>query len=120
MADVNEVLVLLKGSTKPFDIFIFNQDDQPEVLSAFDAATFSIREEESGPDIVLLRTADVNLAIDTANAKLTGTLSQPQADALKVGPMVGDVALRETSSGKWFHLDRIRVRVLNGFAPHTT
>lgn len=119
MADVNEVLTLIKGSSKPFDIFIFDQRGAAENLAVFDQATLSLREEEGGSTLLLRRTADVNLSINSSASKLTGTLLQADADSLKTGEMIIDVALRETSSSKWFHLDRIRARILNSFAPHT-
>lgn len=119
MADLNEVLVLIKGSTKPFDVLVFDQNDQPENLTVFDHATFTLRDSETASNLLLRRTADGNLTINAGASKLTATLTQPEADALKTGDLVAMVSFRETATGKWVDLDRIRVRVLNSFATHT-
>ncbi len=120
MADVNEVLLLIKGSTKPFDVFVFDQNDQPENLAVFDQATLVLRESDAGANLLLRRTADGNLSINTTASKLTATLSQGEADGLKAGgELVAMVSLRETLTQKWVDLDRIRVKVLNSFAVHT-
>lgn len=121
MFDVDQVLVLIKGSTQPFDILLFDENGQPEILSVFDQATLVIREEEAGSNLLLRRTADGNLSINASASKLTGTLTQVEADALtpKPGYFIADVALRNTADQKWVHMDRIHVQILNSFAPHT-
>lgn len=117
--DVSEVLELVKGSTVSFDVLIFDPNDVKEDLSIYDQATLSIREEEGGANLLLRRVADLNLSINVSAGKLTATLTQVEADALKPGTFIVDVALRETAGQKWRHLERFNCRVLNSFAPHT-
>ena len=121
MADSSEVLKLVKGSTQPFEIYVFDENDAPANLSVFDKATFSLREEEAGSTLLLRRTEDANLTINTGASKLVATLSQAEADALKAGGiLIADVAFRTPAPDlKWVHLDRIKVKVLNSFTPHT-
>ena len=120
MADVNEVLKLIKGSTQSFEVLVFDENDQPANLSVFDQATFALREEESGSTLLLRSTQAGNLSINVGAAKLVATLTQVEADALKPGgTLIVDVALRVPVALTWVHLDRIKVKVLNSFAPHT-
>lgn len=120
MADVNEVLKLIKGSTQSFEFLVFDENDQPANLSTFDKATLALREEEGGSTLLLRRTEDSNLSINVGAAKLVATLTQAEADALKPGGLlIADVALRVPVALTWVHLDRVKVKVLNSFAPHT-
>lgn len=120
MADTDQVLTLIKGSTQPFDILLFDELDAPLVLSIFDHATFKMREEEAGADVLVRSTQATTLSINASASKLTGTLSQVEADALVPNKTyIADVALRVTADQKWVSVDRIKVRVVNSFAPHT-
>ncbi len=118
-ADINEVLILIKGSTKPFDVYLYDANDAAENLAPFDQATLAVREEESGANQLLRKTSDATLSISVSASKLIAVLTQVEADALVPGLYVADVALRETSTQKWIHTDRFKVRVVNSMAPHT-
>ena len=117
--DVSEKLVLVKGSAVPFDVFLLDPNDAKEDLSIFDRAALSIRDEEGGPDILLRSTQaspTPNLSINVSAGKLTATLTQAEADALKEGDFVMDVVLRETAAPNLErHTDRIAVRIVNSW-----
>lgn len=116
--DVSEELVLTKGAAIPFDLFFFDPNDAKEDLSIYDRATLSIREEEGGADILARSTQSGNLSINVSAGKLNATLTQLEADGLKVGLHVMDIALRETASGLWRHIERAYVRIVNSWSAH--
>lgn len=119
MSDLSEVLTLVKGSVKPFDVYLFNENDSPESLAGADEATFTVKDGPSSAASILTRSrAGGTLTIDVANSKLTMTLSQGEADGLTPGEYIGDLAIR-FGSGNWFHADLIRVRITPSFAAHS-
>lgn len=111
-------LRIVKGSTKPFDIELFDDNDVVEDLSTATLATFVMRNELTGSNVLLLRTTDGNLAIDSGDSKLTGTLTQIQADALVAGVYIAEAAIRFGATD-WIHTDPFYVRVLLSAAPHS-
>jgi hypothetical protein len=119
MADVSQELVLIQGSTKDFDILLFDQNDSPESLAGADQATFAVKETvDAGTNILLRRTADANLTITAASGKLTATLTQVESDALKPGTYIGEAAVRFPGP-KWLHTDPFFVRIQPPVAPNT-
>lgn len=110
---------LVKGSVKPFDVFILDDNDVKEDLSTAEAATLVIKESiDAATNVVLRRTTDGNLSIDEDEGKVTGTLTQGEANALTPGSYVGEVAVR-LGATDWFHTDPFIVVIEPSAAPHS-
>jgi hypothetical protein len=102
---------------KPFDILLFDENDNAESLVGATDATFRVLkfiEDEAANAILDVDTAS-ELAIDIVNSRLTVTMTTAQADALPVGTFVGQANIK--ISGKWFATDPFHVKVSKRFAP---
>lgn len=122
MAAINEIpttLLLIKGSTASFEIYLYDNLGNAEDISSAQAATFVVKEYEEASTSVLTRaTSAANLSIDTGNRKLVGTLTQGEADALVPGTYIGVASLRFGATN-WVNCKRVTVVVQNSFASHS-
>lgn len=117
MSEQPDTLTLIMGSTVPFDVYLFDEEDVAEDLSAVTAATFIVKPSAVSPTFVLKRqTASGNLTVNADEAKLTATITQAEANGLVAGMYVGEVALQ--IGGAWRHTDPFFVRVVPSMAPH--
>ena len=112
-----KTLTLLQGSVRSFDINLVDGNDTAEVLTGASDATFRVLAdpEVATAPIIDQDTTVGDLTIDISNSKLTGTLTQVQADALEPGLYVGQVGIK--ISGSWLFTDPFHVRVQDSFAP---
>lgn len=111
-----KTLTLLQGSVRPFDIVLYDGNDELEDLTGATDATFRVLadpEDASSPIIDI--DTDGDLAINISSSKLTGTLSQDDADDLAPGLYVGQVGIK--ISGSWLYTDPFHVRIKDSFAP---
>ena len=111
------LLELIQGSVKPFDVFLFDEEDHAEDLSTATDATLRIMkyiEDEAANAILDVDTAG-ELSIDAANSKLICAITTVQADALPVGRFVAQANVK--FGGKWFTTDPFHVLVSKRFAP---
>ena len=110
-------LELLQGSVRPFNIELKDGADEPEVLTGATDATFRVLAdpEVATSPIIDMDTTVGDLAIDIPNSKLTGTLSQSDADALTPGVYVGQAGIK--ISGSWLYTEPFHVRIKDSFAP---
>ncbi len=112
-------LVLVKGSSKSFEIVLVDAEGNPESLSGWDRASFRVLAKIGDATPILSRdTAAGNLAVDVPTSTLTATLSQAEADALVPGFYVGEAAVRYSAGSKWFHTRLERVRIRASIAHH--
>lgn len=103
------VLELIKGSTKPFDVFLFDENEVKEDLSSADRAIIQVRKSIGG-DIVLSRdTTANNLTIDSANGKLVATLTGAEAAALSTGTFIASAKVRFGDDDSWQDTDPFQV-----------
>lgn len=111
-------LKLTKGSTKPFDIVFYDDNDVLAVLAGASAGTFIIKKSVNGANILVRTTTGgtPTLTLDIPNAKLIGALSQIEADALPVGTFIGMASVQFGS--KWEDSDPFIVEIAPGFASH--
>ena len=110
-------LTVIQGSTKPFHIKIFNDNDLAEDLSTADKATFRITEYiGSAVDILLRDTGAANLVINKADSRLEVTLNITEAEGLSLGTFLGQAAVRFGSEDSWFYTDPFRVVILEPVA----
>jgi len=106
------VLELIQGSTKPFDVYIFDENEVAEDLSSADRAIVEIRKSMGG-DVVLSRDSSAgNVTIGTG--KLTCTLLAYEAAALDTGDFIGAAKVRFSDDDAWQDTDPFIVRVLPG------
>lgn len=116
---MTDPLRLVKGSTKPFDVFLLDDNDAAEDFSTAQEATLVIKESLQAEDEILsLSSFDDNLTIDEDTGKVTGTLTQDEADDLPPGSYVGEVAVRMGATD-WIHSDPFLVVIEPSAAPHS-
>ena len=109
------ILTLIVGSTRPFDIEIVDENNAEFSMAGITRASFRIATSLSATDDVLtLDTDEGDLAIGTG--KLTGSMTQAQADALETGIFVAEAALLIGSG--WQHTDVFHVHVRPAVAEH--
>ena len=110
-------LELIQGSVRPFSIELYDENDTAENLTGATDATFRVLADPDDPSspVIDLDTGSANLSIDIVNAKLVGTLSQVEADALEPGLYVGQAAIK--ISGSWLFTLPFHVRIKDSFAP---
>lgn len=117
-----EVLELLLGSAGTFEVFLFDQNDEPEDLSAVDDAILTIKDGTSEGAEVLLElkksSSPTDIIVSTANSKLTCIVNQAEADALDDGLFPCDVALHFSPSNIWKHTDAFLVRIRRTISAH--
>lgn len=112
-------LEIVKGSTRPIVLDFLNEDDVTMSLTGATAATLAVKSSrDDSADVLLLRTADGNLAIDEAAGTLTGTISQVVADALDPGTYIANASVQFAAG--WQPTDPFLVTVLDSVAPHST
>jgi len=110
-----DTLTLIVGSTRPFDVELVDKDDAELSLAGVTRATLRIATSLSATaDILSLDTDEGDLAIGTG--KLTGTMTQAQADALTTGIHICECALLIGSG--WQHTDLFHVHVRPAVAEH--
>lgn len=110
-------LEILQGSVRSYDIELVDGNDVAEVLTGATDATFRVLAD---PDVATSPIIDQDttvgdLAISIPNSKVTGTLTQVQADALIPGLYVGQVGIK--ISGSWLYTEPFHVRIKDSFAP---
>ena len=105
----NRELEIVVGSVRPVNIYLFDERDEAEALGAATKATFTVKSDST--TTLLSRDTDAaNLTIDTANSRLTATVSQVEADALTPGTYYGGVAV-EFAEG-WYQSDPFTVKII--------
>lgn len=112
-------LKLISGSTKPFDIVIYDDNDVLAVLAGATAGTFIIKRSVNDSTSVLVRTTTgitPTLTLDIPNSKLIGALSQEEADDLPVGVFIGMISVQ--FGANWEDSDPFIVEITPGFASH--
>lgn len=110
-------MTMVVGSTEPMEVHVLDDKGNPESPSGWTAATLRI-EDEAGESVLLRRTADGNLSIDSARSVLVATILQAESDALVPGFYVGDFAILR--SGLWVHGAAFYVRIQRGRSPHSS
>lgn len=108
---MNEILEIVQGSVKPFEVLIKDENENPEDLSGAVSATLSIKEDIDQSATVLFRSTDAgNLTIDIPNSKLQATLLQAEADAFVPGDYIGGINVKIGT--EWFPSDPFIIRIL--------
>lgn len=117
MPDPKQIdLSLVQGSEKPFDIFLFDENDNPDDLTLVTDATFVVQRDINDPigsALINIDTTVGGLSINKPLSKLTGVLSLAEAQALPVGTFIGQAGVK--SSGQWFFTDPFNVIVRSTF-----
>jgi len=101
MTAAASTLELIKGSTKPFDVLIFDENEVMEDLSDVDRAIVQVRRSVSGEIILSRDTTAGNLVVVVADGKLTATMSGVEAADLPTGTFIGTALLRFGNDDSW-------------------
>jgi len=113
-------LELIIGSTKPFQVKLFDEQDGAEDLSAADKATFSIRDGlDETTDVLLFDTGGVaaDLSIDEPNSQLVATPVAGTWTGVEAGEYIGQAAVRFGDADSWQKTDLITVLIRASIAP---
>ena len=112
MTSAATILEIVRGSTKPFDIFIFDENEVAEDLSAADRAVVEIRKSIDGEIVLARDTTASNLSINTSLKKLTATMLGYEAATLPIGDFIGSAKIRFGDNDSWQDTDPFIVRIL--------
>jgi len=113
--DSLDLLTLVVGSTRPFEIEIADKNNEDLDLTGVTRASFRIADSvESTTYVLELDTDEGDLAV--GSGKLTGSMTQTQADALTTGEYVAEASL--LIDGGWQHTDIFHVRIRPAIAEH--
>lgn len=109
-------LEIIQGSVRPFDIALVDGSDVAEVLTGATDATFRVLADpdDATSPVIDQDTTTGDLVISIPNSKLTGTLTQAQADALVPGLYVGQAGIK--IAGSWLFTEPFYVRIKDSFA----
>lgn len=112
MAQTSNTLVLTIGSADPIWVRLRDEQDKPLDMSGVSDAEISVKDGfgASTPMLSLTLTA-AEVAIDAANHRLVGTVSQIKADALVVGQYIGQARVKYTATNKWRKTAPFTVRI---------
>lgn len=113
-------LVLVQGSEKPFDIFLFDEHDNPDDLKLVTDATFVVMKDVNDNPanaVINISTTTGELTVDKTLSKLTGQLTPVQAQGLEVGKFIGQAGV--FSDGEWYFTDPFNVRIRKTFGVTT-
>ncbi len=119
--DREDVLVLVQGSARPFELRFLDEHDNSEDLSNVAAATLRIVGDPSDPggtEILSRSTAASNLSIDSAESKIVGTLEQAEADALPTGIFIAAASVQFAGGSEWHDTDPIHCVITPAIASH--
>lgn len=113
----DQELLLVIESDKGFEVVFVDDEDELEDLTGATAASFVMRETLTGSDLLVRRTDTATLTLDTANSKVVATAITPLERAtLTAGVFLGFAAFK-LASGKWYHAEPFRVRLVTSKAP---
>lgn len=118
--DRDDVLRLLSGSARSFEVYLLDDHDAPEDLSGATEARLRIaRDSSDAANTAILdrSTADSNLAINPGESKLVASYPVPADANLPLGRFIGQASVR--ISGAWYDCDPFHVEVLPQIAPHS-
>lgn len=117
-------MLVHRGSTAPWTLYLYDLNGTPEDLALVDAATFVLAPKADSPSGDLVAQFSIvagNLAVHTSTdfrsdpSWIRMTPSQVQADALSAGVFLGIGNLRFGAAG-WMPSDPVRVRVRSSAA----
>lgn len=114
--DREDILTLLSGSTKSFEVELQDENDEPEDLTGATDASLRIvlsSKDPSGTVILDRSKTAFNLAIGTG--KLVASFPVPADADLPAGRFIGQVAVE--INGAWFHSDWFPVVIKPKIAP---
>lgn len=113
----DQELLLVLESDKGFEVIFVDDEDALENLAGATAASFVMRETAAGSDLLVRRTDTATLTLDTANSKVTATaITSGERATLKAGVYLGYAAFK-LASGKWYHAEPFRVKLVSSKAP---
>jgi len=111
-------LELVAGSVKPFDIYLYDENDVKENLAAATRATFRVVAARGDTTYIIDIDTGAEVTIDSVNGRLVCQLTQVQADALEEGTYIGQATVEISSA--WYYTDPFLVKVLDSIAPRLT